>query len=153
MSNQPIIQEFNDLIIALKDADQGFHAAAQEVRDTQLRTRLHQFGQSSATLWAELQKEVRQLGGQPEDDGSFSGKCRRIWMEIKTAFTDKDETVVLKDCLTAHKSVENAFLDAVNRKEMPTHLKQLLNRQYEELRAMGKSIEDRHEYYSTIQTS
>lgn len=153
MENSKITQTLNDLITLLKDADQGFHAAAEEVRDTKLKTELHSFGQQSATVWGELQNEVRHLGGEPVEDGTATGQCKRVWMEIKTAFTDKDETVVLKDCVKAQESVKDGFDDALKTEGLPTNIKQTITRHFNTVKEITNSVTQQRDRFESLQSS
>lgn len=153
MDNGRIVNSLNNLIVVLKDADLGFHAAAEEVRDTGLKTRLHEHGQSCSTMWGELQHEVRSIGGEPEREGTFSGKCRRIWTEIKTAFTDKDEYVVLKDVVSAQQSVQEEFNDVLETEGFPSNLKMVVGRHYQTVREITDEVQAQHERFDAIQNA
>ena len=151
MSKPNTINALNDLIVTLQDADKGFHAAAEEVRDSGLKTQLHKFGQDCSTIWGEMQTEVRSLGGEPEESGSFSGKCRRIWTEVKTAFTDKDESVVLQDCVKAQKSLHDQFEELLSTDGLPSNVKEFAGRHFSTVKEITGEVVKRNEYFQSVQ--
>lgn len=151
MDNGTIVNSLNNLVVTLRDADAGFHAAAKEVRDPSLKTSLHQFAQQSATIRGELEGEVRALGGTPADEGSFSGKCRRVWMEVKTAFTDKDESVVLKDCVSAQQSVHDEFTDVLGKEGLPSDVKTEISRHLGTIQNIKQNLEEQCDRFCAMQ--
>ena len=45
----------------------------------------------------ELRAEVRRLGGDPEDDGSFLGKAHQRFEDLKAAITGRDEKAIINE--------------------------------------------------------
>ncbi len=68
-----VISTLNGLIETCKDGQQGFQTAAEAVKDSDLKTLFHSYAQERGRMVAELQAEVRSLGGDPEKSGSVAG--------------------------------------------------------------------------------
>ncbi len=132
MQNEDLVQHLNQLITMCKDSEQGYRTAAEEVRKMGLKTLLHQHAQQRATMRAELQEQVLQLGGQPIEDGSLLGKIHRVWMEVTTTFVDKDESFVLGECLRGEQSFLDYYDDKLSN-EIPDDLKELLQQQKDKI--------------------
>jgi uncharacterized protein (TIGR02284 family) len=88
------IATLNNLIQTCKDGEQGFRTAAEGVKDGQTRSMFLEFAQQRAEMAGELQQEVRTLGGDPEKSGSVSGSAHRGWMNIKSAVTGDDLSII-----------------------------------------------------------
>ena len=59
---QDIVSTINELIITLKDGQQGFKEAAESVADAQLKSVFNEYSQQRSRFSAELQKEAQRLG-------------------------------------------------------------------------------------------
>lgn len=94
MDNGNAIATLNNLIQTCKDGEQGFRTAAEGVKDGQTRSMFLEFAQQRADMARELQQEVRTLGGDPEKSGSVSGTAHRGWMNIKSAVTGDDLSII-----------------------------------------------------------
>src|SRR5690349_11369619 len=96
-SNDDTISTINGLIQTCKDGQEGFKQAAEGVQNSQLKTLFYDLGQQRAQFAGELQTLVRELGGDPEKEGSFSGALHRGWINIKSAVTGQDEHAILNE--------------------------------------------------------
>lgn len=94
MDNGNAIATLNSLIETCKDGEQGFRTAAEHLKDAQTRSLFFEFSQQRAEMARELQREVRTLGGDPEQEGSLSGSAHRGWMNIKSAITGDDARII-----------------------------------------------------------
>ena len=65
MANDNPVSTLNNLIETCKDGEDGFRAAADGVKDSNLRTLFLTYSQQRAQFAAELQNEVRLRGGGP----------------------------------------------------------------------------------------
>ena len=54
--------------------------------------------QTSQDCRAELIDEVTQLGGEPVEGTTASGKFFRAWMDVKSALTGQDRKAILNSC-------------------------------------------------------
>jgi uncharacterized protein (TIGR02284 family) len=94
MDNDKAIATLNHLIETCKDGEQGFRTAAEGVKNAQTRSLFLEFAQQRADMARELQQEVRTLGGDPEQSGTLSGSAHRGWMNIKSAVTRDDKSII-----------------------------------------------------------
>src|SRR5205085_9784663 len=113
MDNDKAISTLNNLIETLRDGQEGFKEAAENVKDSDLKTFFNQVSLERAQMVGELQQEVRALGGDPENSGSTAGALHRTWIDIKGTLTGKDDHSILSECDRgedyAVKAYENAF--------------------------------------------
>src|SRR6202000_978489 len=83
---------------------------------------------------AELQAEVRKLGGDPETSTSVSGDLHRRWVDVKALFTGKGEEAVLNEAERGEDHAKKAYREALEKLakyETPMNLRDLVERQYQ----------------------
>ncbi|MDR2306425.1 MAG: PA2169 family four-helix-bundle protein [Paucimonas sp.] len=109
--NKDTIEVLNDLIEYSKDGEKGFKASAEDVKNPELKAFFVQRAGECATAAAELQNEVRRLGGDPETGTSISGDLHRGWVNLKSMVTGKDETAVLNEVERGEDHALKAYKD------------------------------------------
>lgn len=109
--NKDTIEVLNDLIEYSKDGEKGFKASAEDVKNPELKAFFVQRAGECATAAAELQSEVRRLGGDPETGTSISGDLHRGWVNLKSMVTGKDETAVLNEVERGEDHALKAYKD------------------------------------------
>ncbi|HEK1686012.1 TPA: PA2169 family four-helix-bundle protein [Pseudomonas putida] len=95
--NKDVIDVLNNLIEYSKDGEKGFKESADDVKNPELKTFFVQRATACAQAAAELQAEVRHLGGDPETSTSLSGDIHRGWVNFKSMLTGKSEEAVLNE--------------------------------------------------------
>jgi uncharacterized protein (TIGR02284 family) len=85
--------------------------------------------QSCAEAAAELQQEVRALGGNPETSSSIAGALHRRWVDIKGLVTGKDDEAILNECERGEDVAKRSYSEALA-KPLPANIKTIVERQY-----------------------
>lgn len=129
LSNDDVISTLNGLIETCKDGQEGFKHAAEGVADSQLKSAFYEYGQQRAQFAGELQGLVRELGGDPENSGSFSGTLHRGWIDIKSAVTGNDEAAVLNEAERGEDAAKDAYKDALEQ-NLPMNIRSVVEQQY-----------------------
>ena len=149
MSNNSVVSELNGLIITLRDLNLLYRQSAKEANDTALRTELYKSAQRCASIRAQIEAEIRTLGGQPCDSPSMAGKLREIWIEIKAVFTDDDEQAVLKTCDSQQSNVADRFCRVMDDEQLPRNIREVLRPQLAKIRSIGVTIDEYAARYAT----
>lgn len=110
--NKDVIDVLNDLIEYSKDGEKGFRESADDVKDPDHKAFFVQRAQECATAAAELQSEVRRLGGDPETSTSVVGDLHRGWVNLKSMVTGKDDEAVLNEVERGEDYALKAYKDA-----------------------------------------
>ena len=110
--NKDTIDVLNDLIEYSKDGEKGFKTSAEDVKNPQLKAFFVQRASECASAAAELQGEVRRLGGDPETSTSISGDLHRGWVNLKSMDTGKDEEAVLNEVERGEDHALKAYKEA-----------------------------------------
>jgi uncharacterized protein (TIGR02284 family) len=128
--NDKAIACLNNLIETCKDGQDGFRTAAEGVARPDLKTLFNTFSQQRAQFGAELQNEVRRLGGDPEKTGSVAASLHRGWMDIKSAVTGKNDNAVISECERGEDSAVKNYEAAINDESLPANLREVVERQF-----------------------
>jgi len=129
MDNNDVISTLNDLIETCKDGEQGFRTCAEDIKDAQMKSFFTTRAQSCAEAAAELQQEVRALGGNPETSSSIAGALHRRWVDIKGLVTGKDDEAILNECERGEDVAKRSYETALG-KSLPANIKAIVERQY-----------------------
>ena len=129
IDNDEVISTLNNLIETCKDGQNGFRTAAEGVKDTQLTTLFNICSQQRGQFAAELQNEVRRLGGDPEKAGSTVAVLHRGWINIKSAVTGEDEGAVISECERGEDSAVKSYEEAL-KNNLPADVQMIVERQF-----------------------
>ncbi len=140
-SNDDVISTINGLIQTCKDGQEGFQESAEGVQDSQLKTVFYELGQQRAQFVGELQGLVRELGGDPENSGSFSGAIHRGWINLKSVVTGKDDGAILNEAERGEDVAKNAYKSALEQ-NLPANVATTVQNQYSAVQAAHDKVRD-----------
>jgi uncharacterized protein (TIGR02284 family) len=116
----------NRLIEAVLDSADDYSRAAELVRNPALQSRLHQRAERRRALAQDLQAQVRQMGGQPWDKGSFRGLAGRAALELRNRMAGHDDALV-KALMRGEVALHDQFSEAAA-SELPDDVRRLILR-------------------------
>jgi uncharacterized protein (TIGR02284 family) len=79
--------------------------------------------------------EVRRLGGNPEDDGSFLGKAHQRFEDLKAAVTGRDEKAIINEVERGEDYLKNKFETALDSDHLSGESRAVVERAYQSVRA------------------
>ncbi len=138
-SNNDIISTVNGLIETCKDGQKGYKQAAEGVQNSDLKTLFYEYDQQRSQFAGELQMLVRELGGDPENSGSFTGALHRGWIDIKSIVTGKDEGAILNECERGEDVAKNTYKQALEL-PLPANVANFVQTQYTAVQAAHDKI-------------
>jgi uncharacterized protein (TIGR02284 family) len=130
--NKESISVLNDLIETSIDGEKGFHTAAEDVKNPEIKAYLLSRSSECKTAVAELQAEVRALGGDPETSSSAAGGVHRLWVELKSALSGKTDEAVLNEVESGEDHALKVYKEAQEKaveKNLPVNVTSLIQRQ------------------------
>ncbi|MBL8496390.1 PA2169 family four-helix-bundle protein [Nitrosomonas sp. JL21] len=133
MTNEKSIDVLNDLIETSRDGVEGFRKCAEDSHDPTLRMYFEDRSKSCDEAIRSLSEEVRKLGGEPATGGSTTGALHRMWIDFRTAITNKDNLAVLEECERAEDIALEAYEDAL-KEELSDNLRSLITQQLDGVR-------------------
>lgn len=141
-----VIATLNDLIEVSKDGERGFTTSAEDVEETTLKSVFLDGAKRCAEGAAELQREVRRLGGEPEHDGSVSGALHRGWVNTKSAFTGRDARAILEEVERGEDVAVRVYREALE-KSLPADIRGVVQRQFDGVLANHDRVKALRERY------
>lgn len=130
INNEDAISRVYDIIEVNKLCDKGYKEAAEQMQNEELKTILYRLSQQRALFAAELQNEIRDIGGHfDKDTSSIGSKLYQTLMNFKGNLSGNNTIKILEDCKDmehhAMKEYEKALKD-----EIPLYIKKHLEEQY-----------------------
>ena len=144
-SNDEVISTLNNLIETCRDGQNGFQAAADGVKDSELKSLFYSYSQQRAKFVGELQDEVRRMGGDPETAGSVAASLHRGWMDIKSAVTGGDDGAIISECERGEDAAVSTYRDALD-KDLPASVRSIVERQF-------ASVKEAHDRIRSLERS
>jgi uncharacterized protein (TIGR02284 family) len=129
-----VISSLNGLIEACKDREQGYRTAAGGGRNQDLKALLRSYEEQSAGYVAELQAEVRRLGGEPAEAGSLAGWLTRGWQHLTSVVSGGEDAAVIAGCERGEDAARAAYEGALA-EPLPEQVRAVLERQYAGVKA------------------
>ncbi len=132
----------NNLIETLKDGQEGFREAANDVGSPELKSLFREYSDQRARFASELQFAAREQGEtRPENTGSMAGAFHRGWINLKSALT-KDDKAILTECERGEDSAVSEFEKAMEERELPIDLATTIRTQYSQIKAAHNRVRD-----------
>ena len=143
------VSTLNRLIEVCRDGQQGFNTASEGIRDSELKTLFAQYSQQRRTFAAELEKEVKRLGGDVTNRGTVTGALHHGWNNIKTAVTGKDDGAIISEAERGEDIAKAAYQKALGT-TLPAGIMSVVQRQsaqvketHDRIRALEKATQAR----------
>lgn len=133
------ISTLNTLIQTNKDGENGYTEAAQGVDSTDMKDLFIRFAQQRSQFAAELQDEVRKLGGDPETSGSVAASLHRTWIDIKSVVANRDEAAILAECERGDDNAVQTYQNAL-KEALPSDVNSVIERQYMQVKEAYERI-------------
>ena len=126
----------NTLIATLIDSVTGFEDAAANIEGS---SRLQQLFRERASerrqVVEELRAEVRRLGGNPEDDGSFLGKAHQRFLDLKSVVTGRDEQAIVNEVERGEDYLKEKFETALSTGSLSGETRAVIERAYQSVKS------------------
>lgn len=141
-SSNEIIEVLNDLIKINNDRIEGYEKAIENAQkiDVGLQSVFSKMKSESIKYTAELHNRILQLGGEPQDGTTVSGKLYRAWMDVKATFTGKDRQSLLDACEYGEDAAQKAYKDALETEGLPADIRDFIGEQKKKLRSSHDEI-------------
>jgi uncharacterized protein (TIGR02284 family) len=91
------ISTLNTLLTTLIDSITGYEDAAANAEGSRFQQLFRERAGERQRVVESLRSEVRRLGGEPEDGGSFLGKTHQRFLDLKAAVTGRDDKAIINE--------------------------------------------------------
>jgi uncharacterized protein (TIGR02284 family) len=125
----------NTLTATIIDSIKGYEESAKLVGSESLRETFRQRADERQRVLQSLREEVRRLGGDPEDDGSFLGAAHRRFEDFKAAITGRDEKAIVNEVERGEDYLKSKFETALDGDQLSGECRQVVEQAYQSVRA------------------
>jgi uncharacterized protein (TIGR02284 family) len=129
------ISTLNTLIATTIDSITGYEDSAQNIDNERFREIFRQRASERQQVVESLRSEVRRLGGNPEDDGSFLGKAHQRFEDLKAAATGRDEKAIINEVERGEDYLKEKFEAALNSDSLTGESRAVVERCYQSVRS------------------
>ena len=104
----------NHLIETAQDGADGYRAAADDVKDAQLKQLFTQYATQRSQFASELRDLASTVGGDVDKGGSASAAVHRGWINLKSVVTGRDDAAILAECERGDENAMKAYNEAMS---------------------------------------
>ena len=129
------ISTLNTLIATTIDSVTGYENSAKDVSNERFREIFRQRADERQRVVEDLRSEVRRLGGNPEDGGSFLGKAHQRFEDLKAAITGGDDKAIINEVERGEDYLKAKFETALNSSTLSGDSRSVVERCYQSVRS------------------
>jgi uncharacterized protein (TIGR02284 family) len=133
--NKDQIATLNTLIATTIDSITGYEDSAQNIDSERLREMFRQRADERQRVVEELRSEVRRLGGDPEEGGSFMGKAHQRFEDLKAAVTGRDEKAIINEVERGEDYLKEKFQAALQSGDLKGESHDIVERCYQSVKS------------------
>ena len=108
------IATLNTLTATVIDSINGYEDAASNADNSRFQQLFRERASERQQVVEQLRSEVRRLGGNPEDDGSFLGATHQRFLDLKAAITGRDDQAIINEVERGEDYLKEKFEAALN---------------------------------------
>lgn len=129
------ISTLNTLIATTIDSISGYEDSAQNIDNQRIREIFRERANERQEIVEQLRAEVRRLGGDPEDSGSFLGKAHQRFADLKTAITGRNEKSIINEVERGEDYLKSKWQSALQSGDLGGATHDLIERCYQSIKA------------------
>jgi uncharacterized protein (TIGR02284 family) len=139
--NDQHIKVLNSLVEATLDSAHGYREAAKDAKNPRFKSLFEKRSMERNQLTAELQTEVRGLGGKPEDEGTILASAHRMFLNLKNTVTGSDQGIV-DEVEAGEDHIKAKFEEALQQENLSAPVKGVVNEVYAVIKADHDQMRD-----------
>ncbi len=136
------IRTLNSLIATTLDSVDGYTEAAKESENTRFADMFTARASERRSVVAQLQGEVRRLGGNPEDDGTVLASMHRTFLDLKAAVTVRDDKAIVNEVERGEDHILHKFQDALKDDDLSPETKTAIQTAFGSVRTGHDQMRD-----------
>ena len=129
------ISTLNTLIATTIDSVNGYENSAKDIDNQRFAEIFRERANERQQVVEQLRGEVRRLGGNPEDDGSFMGKTHQRFEDLKAAITGKDEKSIVNEVERGEDYLKEKWETALNSDTLSGETRSVVEQCYQSVRS------------------
>lgn len=121
------------LTTTLIDSVNGYRDAAENAEGTRFQEIFRRNADERSRIVEELRSEIRRLGGDAPDDGSFLGATHQRFLDLKAAVTGRDDKAIVDEVERGEDYLKEKFEAALGADIAP-ETRSVIERAYQSVR-------------------
>ncbi|RAJ95995.1 uncharacterized protein (TIGR02284 family) [Larkinella arboricola] len=139
-TNGEILDRLNTLLTRTRDGERGYQEAAENVKDTELKSLFLAQSRQRGEFAMEIDREVRTLGGDPETTTSLVADLHRAWINIKSTITGHSDKAIVEECKRGDGQALDDYQEILKNTSLMASTRELLLRQKERIESAHASM-------------
>src|SRR5918998_1363046 len=128
------ISVLNSLIETTIDSIDGYRRSAQEATNSRFSAEFLERANEREQVVSQLRDRVRQLGGNPEDDGSVLAAAHRAFLSLRDKVTGSDDKAVIAEVDHGESYLNGKWETALKDGRLSPDTRSLVQRCYDSVR-------------------
>jgi len=128
------ISVLNGLIETTIDSVDGYRRAAQEATNSRFSAEFLERANEREQVVSQLRDRVRQLGGNPEDDGSVLAAAHRAFLTLRDRVTGGDDNSVIAEVDHGESYLDGKWQTALKDGSLSPETRSLIQSNYDSVR-------------------
>lgn len=144
-SHKNLVNNLQELLEKNYDAEKGFKKALEDSNHSNLKEFLKYQAVKRSRFATEIDKIIRDLDEKPKEEGSATGSMHRAWIDVKNAFTGKDDDGILEECIRGDKASADEYEEKLKKNDFPANIETVLDKQLMDIKetlSKVKSLEN-----------
>jgi len=136
------IRVLNSLITTTIDSVDGYTEAAKDSESGRFGSIFTDRAAERRQVATQLQTEVTRLGGNPEDDGTVLAGAHRMFLNLKSAVTGKDDQAIVNEVERGEDHIKSKFEDALKDTDLSPQTRSAIEQAYGSVRQGHDQMRD-----------
>jgi len=141
-NTQKTIDTLNELVEINNERMSGYDQAYRNTEETTMKNLFSKLAESSRQYREELVTEVKKLGGKPRESSATSGKPYRVWADVKTALSKKDNKAILNSFESGEDYTVTTYENVLKTPGLKPELQTIVKKQAGLIRAEHSKVKD-----------
>jgi uncharacterized protein (TIGR02284 family) len=146
------IEVLNGLVLTTLDSADGYGEAAKVARNQNFKRLFGLRAVRRRQLTVVLQDEIRNLGGEPKEDGSILAAGHRIFLNLKNVVAGSDEGVI-NEVESGEDYIKGKYEAALREGNLSASIKAIVADAYERIKADYHDIRDIKDDFAVLSES
>lgn len=135
-----VLDQLNKLLTSNRDAEKGYQEAAENVKDAELKSLFLAQSRQRGEFAMELDREIRTLGGEPDNGTSLASDLHRAWINVKSTFASNDDKATVQECQRGDQEALDNYNSVLQETDLIASTRELLLRQKQSIDSAHASM-------------
>ena len=135
-----VLDQLNKLLTRNHDAEKGYQEAAESVKDAELKSLFLTQSRQRSEFAMELEREIKILGGEPDNGTSLAADLHRAWINVKSTFASNDDKATVQECQRGDQEALENYNSVLQETDLAASTRDVLLRQKQSIDSAHASM-------------